>query len=99
MTLPRGKHFRSFVREVILVVLTPEGRVQEVIQPILFSLHCRLLLLVHRRPFSLFLSLEVISRLFHFHKDLYFTPRIVMDVERLDILGNIVQNRVTDPNS
>ena len=37
------------------------------------------------------------SRLRHFHRDLYLTPGIVMDVERLDILGNIVQNRVTDP--
>ena len=85
------------MKEVTLVVLTPEGRVHEVIQPVLFSLHCRLQLGVHRRPVSLFLSLEVISRLRHFHKDLYLTPGIVMDVERLDILGNIVQNRVTDP--
>ena len=79
------------------VVLTLEGRVQEVIQPVLFSLRCRLKLGVRRRPVSLFLSLEVISRLRHFHKDLYLTPGIVMDVERLDILGNIVQNRVTYP--
>ena len=79
------------------MVLTSEGRVQEVIQPILFSLHCRLQLGVRHRPVSLFLSLEVISRLRHFHRDLYLIPGIVMDVERLDILGNIVQNRVTDP--
>ena len=77
--------------------LTPEGRVQEVTQPDLFSPLCRLQLGVHRRPFSLFMRLEVISRLRHFHRDLYLTPGIVMDVERLDILGNIVQNRVTDP--
>ena len=79
------------------MVLTPEGRIQEVTQPVLFSPHCRLQLEVHRRPFSLFLSFEVISRLRHFHRDLYFSPGLVMDVERLDILGNIVQNRVTDP--
>ena len=79
------------------MVLAQEGRVQEVIQPVLFSLHCRLQLGVHHRPVGLFLSLEVISRLRHFHRDLYLTPEIVMDVERLDILGNIVQNRVTDP--
>ena len=30
-------------------------------------------------------------------QDLCLTPEIVMDVERLDILGDIVQNRVTDP--
>ena len=81
------------------MVLTTEDRVQEVIQPVLFSLHCRLQLGVHRRPVGLFLSLEVISILRHFHRDLYLTPGLVMDVERLDILGNIVQNRVTDPSS
>ena len=79
------------------MVLTPEGRVQEVTHPVLFSPHCRLQLGVHIRPVSLFLSLEVISRLHHFHRDLSLTPGIVMDVERLDILGNIVQNRVTYP--
>ena len=79
------------------MVLTPDGKVQEVIQPVLFSLHCKLQLGVNRRPVSFFLSLEVISRLRHFHRDLYFTPEIVMDVERLNILRNIVQNRVTDP--
>ena len=78
------------------MVLTLEGRVQEVIQPVLFSLHCRLQLGVHRRPVSLFMSLEVIYRLRHFHRDLCLTPEIIMDVERLDILENIVQNRVTD---
>ena len=66
------------------MVLTPEGRVKEVIQPFLFSLHCRLQLGVRRRPVSLFLSLEVISRLRHYHKDLYLTPG-VMDVERFHI--------------
>ena len=79
------------------MVLTPDGKVQEVIQPVLFSLHCRLQLGVHYRPIGLFLSLDVISRLRHFHRDLYLTPEIFMDVERLYILGNIVQNRVTDP--
>ena len=79
------------------MVLTPEGKVQDIIQPVLFSLHCRLQLGVRRRLVSLFLSLEVISRLRHFHRDLYLTPGIVMDMERLDILGNIVQNRVTYP--
>ena len=74
------------------MVLTPEGRVQEVIQHVLFSLRCRLQLRVRRRPVNLFLSLEDIFRFRHFHKDLYLTPGIVMDVERLDILGNIVQN-------
>ena len=79
------------------MVLTPEGRVQEVIQHVLFSLHCRLQLGVRRRPVSLFLSLEVIFRLRHFHRYQYLNQGIVMDVERLDILGNIVKNRVTDP--
>ena len=79
------------------MVITPDGRVQEVIQPVLFSLHCRIQLGVRRRPVSLFLCLEVISKLRHFHRDLYLTPRLVMDVERLDILRNIVQNRVTNP--
>ena len=97
MTLPKHPHLRSFVREESLVALTQEGRVQEVIQPILLSLHCRLQLGVHRRPVSLFLSFEVIPRLRHFHRDLYLTPGLVMDVEKLDILGNTVQNRVTDP--
>ena len=97
MTLPKHPHLRSFVREESLVALTQEGRVQEVIQPVLFSLHCRLQLGVHRRPLSLSLSLEVISILRHFHRDLYLTPGLVMDVERLDILGNIVQSRVTNP--
>ena len=46
---------------------------------------------------AFFMSLEVIPRLRHFHRDLYLTPGLVMDVERLDILGNIIQNRVTDP--
>ena len=52
---------------------------------------------LHRKPVSIFLSLEVMPRLRHSHKDLCLTPEIVMDVERLDILGNIVQNKVTDP--
>ena len=75
------------------MVLTPEGRVQGVIQPILFSLHCRLQLRVRRKPVSLFefggyLQTSSSSQ----------RPTLVMDVERLDILGNIVQGRVTtDP--
>ena len=36
-----SRHLRSSGREVSLVVLTPEGRVREVTQPDLFSLHCR----------------------------------------------------------
>ena len=52
---------------------------------------------VHRRPVNISLSLEVIPRLRHSHRDLFLTPEIVMDVERLDILGDIVQNRVTYP--
>ena len=33
---------KRFRKVVSLIVLTPEDRVQEVIQPVLFSLHCRL---------------------------------------------------------
>ena len=33
---------KRFHKEVSLMVLTPEGRVQEVTQPDLLSLHCRL---------------------------------------------------------
>ncbi|XP_069149255.1 uncharacterized protein [Solanum lycopersicum] len=44
------------------------------------------------------LSLKVISRLHHFHRDLYLTPVLVMDVEKLDILGNTIQRRVIDPH-
>ena len=43
------------------------------------------------------MSLEVIPRLRRSHKDLCLNPKIVIDVERLDILGGIVQNRVIDP--
>ena len=99
MTSPKCRHLRSFVREVSLVVLTPEGRVQEVIQPDLFSLHYRLYLGVHRRPVNISLSLEVIPRLRRSHRDLCLNPESVMDVGKLDILRDIVQNRVTDPNS
>ena len=52
---------------------------------------------VYHRLVNLFLSLEVISRLLPLHKVLHMTLGLVMDVEGLDILGNIVQNRVTDP--
>ena len=52
------------------MVLTQEGRGQEVIQPDLFSLHCRLSLGVHRRPVNISLSLEVTPRLHHSHRDL-----------------------------
>ena len=37
-----SRHLRSSLREVSLVVLTLEGRVQEVTKTDLFSLHCRL---------------------------------------------------------
>ena len=82
--------------EVSLAVLTHEGKVQEVIHHVLFSLHCSLQLGVHRRQVNISLSLEVIPRLRHSHRDLRLTPETVMDMERLDILGGIVQNRVTD---
>ena len=51
---------------------------------------------VHGRPVSISLSLEVIPRLRYSYRDLCLTPETVMDVERLDIVGGIVQNRVTD---
>ena len=78
------------------MVLTPEERVQEVIQPVLFSLHCRLYMGVYRRSVNTSLSLEVIPRLRHSHKDLCLNPESVMDVGRLDTLRGIVQNRVTN---
>ena len=78
------------------MVLTLEDRVQEVTQSDQFSLHYRLQLGVHRRLVNTSLSLEFIPRLRHFHRDLYLTPGIVLDVERLYILGNFVKNRVTD---
>ena len=37
-----SRHLRSSLREVSLVVLTSEGRVQEVTKPVLFSLHYKL---------------------------------------------------------
>ena len=49
------------------------------------------------RPVNTSPSLEVIPRLRHSHRDPCLTPETVMDVERLDILGGIVRNRVTDP--
>ena len=52
---------------------------------------------VHRRPVNISLSLEVIPRLRRSHRGLCLNPESVMDVGRLDILGGIVQNRVTDP--
>ena len=36
-------------------------------------------------------------RLRRSHRDLCLNPKNVIDVERLDILGEIFQNRVTDP--
>ena len=42
MTLPWHRHLKGFVREVSLMVLTPEDRVQEVTQSDLFSIHYRL---------------------------------------------------------
>ena len=41
-TTPQHQHLRSFLRDMSLVFLTPEGKVQEVTLPDLFSLHCRL---------------------------------------------------------
>ena len=41
MTSPWHRHLKGFVREVSLMVLTPEGRVQEVTQLDLSSLHYR----------------------------------------------------------
>ena len=79
------------------MVLTPEDRVQEVTQSDQFNPHYRLQLGVHRRPVNISLSLEVIPRLRHSHRDLCLNPESVMDVGRLDILGGIVQNRVKDP--
>ena len=52
---------------------------------------------VHRRLVYTSLSLEVIPRLRHFHRDLCLNPESVMDVGRLDTLRGIVQNRVIDP--
>ena len=80
-----------------MVGLTPEGRVQEVTQPDLFSLHYRLYLVVHHRPVNTSLSFGVIPRIRRSHRDLCLNPESVMDVERLYILGGFVQNRVTDP--
>ena len=62
------------------MVLTPKGRVQQVIQLDLFSLHCRLKLGVHRRLVNTSLSLEVIPRIHHSHRDLCLNPDSVMDV-------------------
>ena len=67
------------------MVLTPEGRVLEVIQPDLFSLHCKLYLGVHRRPDNISLSLGVIPRLRRSDRGRCLTPESVMDVGRLDI--------------
>ena len=78
------------------MIITLEGRVQEGIQPALFSLHYRLKLGVHQRPVNTSLSLEVIPRLRRSHKDLCLNPGIILDVDRLHILGEIVQNKVTD---
>ena len=79
------------------MVLTPEGRVQEVTQPDLFSLHCRLYLVVHRRPVNTSLSLGVIPRIRRSHRDLCLTLESFMGMERLYILGGFIQNKVTDP--
>ena len=51
---------------------------------------------VHGRPVSISLSLEVIPRLRRSHRDLCLTLESVTDVGRLDILGDIIQNKVTD---
>ena len=67
------------------MVLTLEDRVREVTQSDQFSLHYRLLLGDHLRPVNT--SPRVLC----------LTPNSVTDVGRLDILGEIVQNRATDP--
>lgn len=41
-------------------------------------------------PINIFPTLEGISRLFPLQRYLHLTPRHVLDVQRLDILGNIV---------
>ena len=84
MTSPFQLHQKGFEREVSLMVLTLEDRVQEVTQSNQFSLHYRLYLGVHLRPVNTSL------------RDLCMNPQSVMDVERLDILRDIVQNSITD---
>ena len=79
------------------MVLTLEDRVQEVTQSDKFSLHYRLQLGVNLRPVNISLSLEVIPRIRHSHRDLCLNPENVMDVGRLDTVRGIVQNRVIDP--
>ena len=97
MTSPCHRHQKGFEREVSLMVLTLEDRVQEVTQSDQFSLHYRLQLGVHLRPVNISLRLEVIPRLHHCHRDQCLNPENVMDVGRLDTLRGIVQNRVIDP--
>ena len=80
------------------MVLTPDGGVQGVISPPgPISPHCRLQVRVCPKPVNLFLSLDVISRFLHLNKDLHSNSGLVLNVGRMDILGNIVQIRVTDP--
>ena len=85
MTSPWHLHQKGFEREVSLMVLTLEDRVQEVTQSDQFSLHYRLLLGVNLRLVNTSL------------RYLCFNPESVMDVGRSDTLRGIVQNRVTDP--
>ena len=80
------------------MVLTLKDRVQEVTQSDQFNPHYRLQLGVHRRPVNISLSLEVIPRPCRSHRDLCLNPENVMDVERLDILGGIVQNQLQTPD-
>ena len=66
------------------MVLTLEDKVPEVTRSDQSSLHYRLQLGVHLRPVNTSL------------RDLCMNPECAMDVGRLDILRDIVQNRVTD---
>ena len=49
------------------------------------------------QPANTSLSLGVTPRHCHSYRDLCLNKKSVMDVERLDILGGFIQNRVTDP--
>ena len=96
MTSPCHRHQKGFEREVSLMVLTSEDRVQEVTQSDQFSPHYRLQLGVHLRPVNISRRFEVIPRLRHSHRDQCLNPENVMDVGRLDTSRGNVQNRITD---
>ena len=82
--------FKKSVRDISLVVITLESIVLGVIHLVLFGLHCRCLLRVHRRPLRLFMSLGVIFKFLHFHRDVLSTLGVVLDVVRLGISENII---------